>query len=126
MGMTWSPRALIQLLASTLSAGCSNGDGAMSTASIMPPSSPAEVTKPDALSRPLAVAWTSARAKRCGFAFDPAELRTLYLAFEAKQGAADDAYARIEKAYDTSYRLTLEKRSQLLHRAEATPDQGRS
>jgi len=39
VGMTWSPRALIQLLASTLSAGCSNGDGAMSTASIMPPSS---------------------------------------------------------------------------------------
>jgi len=33
----------------------------------------------------------------------------LYLAYEAKQGAADDAYARIEKAYDTSYRLTLEK-----------------
>jgi len=55
------------------------------------------------------VAWTSARAKRCGFAFDPAKLRTLYLAYEAKQGAADDAYARIEKAYDTPYRLTLEK-----------------
>jgi len=67
------------------------------------------VTKADTLSRPLAVAWTSARAKRCGFAFDPAKLRTLYLAYEAKQGAADDAYARIEKAYDTSYRLMLEK-----------------
>jgi len=100
--MTWSPRALhtILLLASTMSAGCSsvNDISGMSTASITPPSSPAEVTKSDAVSQPLAVAWTSARAKRCGFAFDPAKLRTLYLAYEAKQGAVDDAYARIEKA----------------------------
>jgi hypothetical protein len=53
---TRSPRILnvmIILLTCTTHAGCSNGDGAMSTASIMPPSSPAEVTKPDALSRPL-------------------------------------------------------------------------
>src|SRR5215831_18810923 len=64
---TRSPRILnvmIILLTCTTHAGCSNGDGAMSTASIMPPSSPAEVTKPDALSRPLAVAWTSLSCSR--------------------------------------------------------------
>jgi hypothetical protein len=44
-----------------------------------------------------------------GSPFDPDKLRTLYLAYEAKQGAAGEAYARIEKSYDTSYRLTLEK-----------------
>ena len=39
----------------------------------------------DPLARPVAVAWTSARAQRCGFYFDPTKLRASYLAYEAKQ-----------------------------------------
>jgi hypothetical protein len=114
--MTWSARPLysiLLLLACAIDAGCGNGNAnsAMTTtASILPPSTtPAETVKPDASARPLAVAWTSARAKRCSFSFDPAKLRTLYLAYETKQGAAGETYAKIEKAYDTSYRLTLDK-----------------
>ena len=87
---------------------CSNGTD-YAAISTTPTPSLVEAAKPDAMSRPLAVAWTSARAKRRGFSFDPAKLRTLYLAYEAKQGAMDEAYAKMEKAYDTSYRLTLEK-----------------
>jgi hypothetical protein len=116
--MTCSPRALNALLwlASAMSAGCSsaNDNIGMSTASITLPSSTAETAKPNALSRPLALAWTSARAKRCGFSFDPDKLRTLYLAYEAKQGAAGEAYARIEKkvSNDPNY-CTEQKQRQI-------------
>ena len=109
--MTWSPRtiqAALLWLAYITNAGCSNGTD-YAAISTTPTPSLVEAAKPDTMSRPLAVAWTSARAKRCGFSFDPAKLRTLYLAYEAKQGATDEAYAKIEKAYDTSYRVTLEK-----------------
>ena len=108
--MTKSPRAIqaaLLLLANITNAGCSNGTAI--TTSITPTPNLAEAAKPDARSRPLAVAWTSARAKRCGFSFDPNKLRTLYLGYEAKQGATNEDYAKIEKAYDASYRLTLEK-----------------
>jgi hypothetical protein len=118
--MTWSPRAIqaaLLLLAYTTNAGCSNGTAAITTSitptanttGITPTPNLAEAAKPDTMSRPLAVAWTSARAKRCGFSFDPDKLRTLYLGYEAKQGATNEGYAKIEKAYDASYRLTLEK-----------------
>ena len=110
--LAWShraPRAMLLLLAYTMHAGCSNGNGGLNTTTATLPPNPGEATKSDTSSRPLAVAWTSARAKRCGFSFDPAKLRNLYLAYETKQGAAGEAYAKIEKAYDASYRLTLEK-----------------
>jgi len=109
--ITWSSRALHEMLiwlACTAHAGCSN-DTAITTTSITPTPNLAEAAKPDTMSRPLAVAWTSARAKRCGFFFDPDKLRTLYLGYEAKHGAMNEDYAKIEKAYDTSYRVTLEK-----------------
>jgi hypothetical protein len=111
--MTWSLRptqATLLLLASVTNAGCSNSTdyAAISTSAISTPNL-SETAAPDSTSRPLAVAWTSARAKRCGFSFDPAKLRTLYLAYETKQGATREGYAKIEKAYDTSYRVTLEK-----------------
>ena len=61
------------------------------------------------MARPVAVAWTSARAKRCGFYFDPAKLKIHYLGYERAQGATGEQFAKIEKAYDTSYRATSEK-----------------
>ena len=94
-----------------LHAGCGNGSAGLTTAStgLLPADAPATVNNEDPLARPVGVAWTSARAKRCGFYFDPAKLRTSYLAYESKQGASGEQYAKIEKAYDGSYRVTTEK-----------------
>ena len=61
------------------------------------------------MARPVGVAWTSARAKRCGFYFDPAKLKTNYLAYEQRQGATGEQYAKLEKTYDSTYRATSEK-----------------
>lgn len=60
--------------------------------------------------RPVAVAWTSARAAKCGFSFDPAELRANFLAQEAKNGADPETLQKTEKAYD----FTLERTSKAL------------
>ena len=40
----------------------------------------------DPLARPTQVAWTSARATRCGFVFNPQQLRSNYLAYESRFG----------------------------------------
>jgi hypothetical protein len=100
------------LLAGTLvHAGCSNGSAGLITGSsnLLPADAPATAGIDEGLARPVAVAWTSARAKRCAFYFDPAKLRENYLSYEAKQGAAGEQYAKIEKAYDTTYRVTWDK-----------------
>lgn len=100
------------LLAGTaLHAGCGNSSAGLTTGStgLLPADSPTAMTNEDPMARPIGVAWTSARAKRCGFYFDPAKLKTNYLAYESKQGLAGEQFAKIEKAYDTSYRVTSEK-----------------
>ena len=61
------------------------------------------------MARPVAVAWTSARAKRCGFYFDPAKLKINYLSYERTQGAGNEQLANIEKAYDTSFKTTSDR-----------------
>jgi hypothetical protein len=99
------------LLAGTvLHAGCSNGSASLTTGStsVLPPDAPSAISNEDPMARPVAVAWTSARAKRCGFYFDPAKLRTSYLGYESRQ-AAGEQYAKIEKIYDTTYKTTSEK-----------------
>lgn len=107
--------ALALLLAATgLHAGCSNSSAGLTTtgsSNLLPADAQATagLSNDDPMARPVAVAWTSARAKRCAFYFDPAKLRSNYLAYEARQGAAGERYAKVEKAYDTSYRATLEK-----------------
>lgn len=104
---------MVLLACTWLHAGCSNGSAGLTTGSsnLLPADAPAPValSNEDPTSRPVAVAWTSARAKRCAFYFDPAKLRSNYLAYEQKQGASGEQYAKIEKSYDTSYKLTLEK-----------------
>jgi hypothetical protein len=61
----------------------------------------ARYVKPeDPLSRPIQTAWTSARAKYCGFMFDPARLKADYLADEQRRGADQYALARLSKTYD--------------------------
>src|SRR4029077_9048792 len=57
----------------------------------------------DPLSRPIQTAWTSARAKYCGFMFDPARLKADYLADEQRRGADQYALARLSKTYDQTF-----------------------
>jgi hypothetical protein len=90
--------------------GCGNSsssESGLTTTSILDGGSVEDapaISNEDPLARPVYIAWTSARAQRCGFYFDPTKLRTAYLAFEAKQGSAGEQLARIEKAYDTTFK----------------------
>lgn len=102
------------LAATALHAGCGNSStGLLTTSStnLLPPDapSPTALNNDDPMARPVAVAWTAARAKRCAFFFDPVKLRSNYLAYEAKQGAVGEQYAKITNNYDTTYKVTWEK-----------------
>lgn len=54
----------------------------------------------DPLARPTQVAWTSARASYCGFVFDPAKLRSNFMAAEIQAGNTPEQMQKIERAYD--------------------------
>jgi hypothetical protein len=85
-------------------AGCGgSGSGLLTGATAAAPDAPVAPKSEDPLVRPFAVAWTSARAQRCGFNFDPGKLRTTYLASEARQSPPDQL-AKAEKVYDATYK----------------------
>jgi hypothetical protein len=88
-------------------AGCSGASGLL-TGSTAAADSPGSASNEDPAARPIAVAWTSARAQRCGFYFDPAKLRASYLAFEARQSPPDQL-AKAEKTYDSTYKTIRER-----------------
>ena len=85
--------------------GGSSGSG-LSTASILgeaPAAASGEspgINKDDPMARPVQVAWTSARAEKCGFNFDPARLKASYVAYEQGQGADANRLGNITKSYD--------------------------
>lgn len=86
-------------------AGCSSGSAGLSTGALFGTSdsskSAAPVVAPETpADRALHVGATTARAKRCGYVFDPNSVRSAYLAFEVSQGAATDTLARTEKEFD--------------------------
>jgi hypothetical protein len=90
--------------------GCGNISGSMATTTVQVADAPPGALKnDDPLARPVAVAWTSSRARRCGFHFDGAKLRTSYLAWEARQGASGEKLGKIEQSYDTTYRAVWDK-----------------
>jgi len=89
-------------------AGCSGGASGLLTGTVQAADAPGTLKAEDPLARPIAVAWTSARAHRCGFFFDPGKLRAAYLAYEAKQSGAEQL-AKAEKSYDTTYKLIRER-----------------
>lgn len=60
----------------------------------------AYVKPDDPLARPTQIGWTSARATRCGFIFNPDQLRANYLAWEMSVGRSEAEMRKIEKAYD--------------------------
>ena len=62
----------------------------------------------DPLARPTQVGWTSARATRCGFIFNPEQLRANYLAAESRYGHTPTQMQKIEKAYDYTRESVLE------------------
>ena len=63
----------------------------------------------DPLARPTQVGWVSARASRCGFVFDPGQLRSQYLASEAAYGYSQLQMQKIRTAYDYTRESVLDK-----------------
>lgn len=88
-------------LAGTL-AGCGAGSS-LTTGSLVggsgagQPAAPKPVTASD---RALHVGATVARAQRCGFVFDPEQVRASYFAAEQQAGAAPDVLQRVQKEFD--------------------------
>lgn len=96
--------AAFLLAVTALQAGCGSNAGGLTTGSAATGDAPGGFSNEDPRARPVAVAWTAARAKRCGFFFDPAKLRTAYLAYEARQGAAGEPFMKIERSYDSTFK----------------------
>jgi hypothetical protein len=100
-----SAAAALALTLTACAGGGSSGSG-LSTASILgeaPAAASGEnpgIKKDDPMARPVQVAWTSARAQKCGFNFDPGRLKANYIAFERQQGADAARMANVEKTYD--------------------------
>jgi hypothetical protein len=97
----------LMLAATAFHAGCSGGG--VTTSSVQQADVPSGLTNEDPMARPVAIAWTGARAKHCGFYFDPAKLKINYLTYERTQGATNEQLAQIEKGYDSAYSTTLAK-----------------
>jgi hypothetical protein len=57
----------------------------------------------DPLARPTQVGWTSARATRCGFIFNPNQLRSDYFAAELAAGRSQAEMKKIKKAYNYTH-----------------------
>jgi hypothetical protein len=90
------------LLLTGLHAGCGSGASGLTAASVT--ADTPGITNEDPLARPIQVAWTSARAQRCGFNFDTAKMRTSYLTYEQRQGAAGEQLGKIQNSYDTTFK----------------------
>jgi hypothetical protein len=100
------PFSLSLLLAAAgVIAGCSGGGGNIITGTTASATeSPGSLPPENPLARPTGVAWTSARAEKCGFYFDSTKPRASYLAYEAKQSTPDQV-AKAQQAYDTTFKL---------------------
>lgn len=100
--------AAICVLLTACSGGGSSGAG-VSTASILgeaPAAVSADnpgITKDDPMARPVQVAWTAARAERCGFNFDASRLKSNFLAAEQRQGLQAAQVANYDRAYDMTF-----------------------
>jgi hypothetical protein len=96
------------LVAATALAGCNGGASGLLTGATAAADAPGKLSNDDPTARPIAVAWTSARAVRCGFHFDPAKLKASYLAYEAKQSGPDQL-GKAEKSYDTTFKTIRDR-----------------
>jgi hypothetical protein len=66
------------------------------------------VAPEDPLARPVQLGWTSARASHCGFIFNPDQLRSDYLAAEARIGIPPEQLKKLEQAYDYTRQATYD------------------
>ncbi len=91
-------------------AACSSGASGLitGTTTLTAADAPGGITNESPLARPIGVAWTSARAKRCGFYFDHAKLRASYLAYEARQ-LNREQLASSEKTFDSTFKVISER-----------------
>jgi hypothetical protein len=93
-------------LVATALAGCSmsSASSGLTTGSLFGSDAKATPAPPanDPSSRAFQVGTVSARAIKCGFNFDPAKLKTNYLAYERALGGTTDM-ARVERTYDVSF-----------------------
>jgi len=100
--------SVLLLAAAGLASGCGGSASGLLTGSTPAAADgPGTLNNDDPAARPVAVAWTSARAQRCGFYFDPAKLRASYLAYESRQPGAD--VAKAEKTYDSTFKSIRER-----------------
>lgn len=96
------------LLATTIAA-CGNSGG-LSTSSILgggssAPPAPKPVTASD---RALYVGATVARAQRCGFIFDPEQVRANFIAAEAQAGTPPDQVQKVTREFDFTRKSVLD------------------
>lgn len=93
--------ATASLAIATAMAGCS-GSSTLTTGSLFggsdkPKAAPAP--RNDPVARAFQVGAVSARAQKCGFNFDPARLKSAFLASEAQLGTSADELAKADKLY---------------------------
>jgi hypothetical protein len=90
------------LVLTALHAGCGSGASGLTGATVA--ADTPGIANEDPMARPIQVAWTSARAQRCGFNFDTGKMRTSYLSYEQRQGAAGEQLVKIQNSYDTTFK----------------------
>jgi hypothetical protein len=90
-------------------AACGGSGQGVSTASVLdgaPKGGNTEVRgikNDDPNARTIQVAWTAARAQRCGFVFDAAKLKANFLATEATRSGGQTPATTTEKIYDETF-----------------------
>ena len=85
--------------ATPLSTASILGGGSAAGATPAIPAAPASTPQ----SRALRVGAVAARAVKCGYNFDPTNLRAGFLAFESTAGTPPDQLPTAEKAYDAAF-----------------------
>lgn len=120
-----SPSRRVALLAAALAVawlpGCSSGGSGLTTSSLFggsaqpapaattdPAAAPAAVAAPapppaTPVQRAFHVGSVSARARHCGYNFDPAKLKANYLAAEQTMGVGADQFPNLEKTYQVAF-----------------------
>jgi hypothetical protein len=98
----------LTLVVVAVGTGCSGGGGLLTGSTPAAADAPGKLANEDPSARPMAVAWTSARAQRCGFYFDPAKLRASYLAYEARQSSPDQV-GKAQQIYDSTFKTIRQK-----------------
>ena len=99
----------IGLISATLAVAACNAGPLLKTGSLTAKPTPAAPKPATSVDRALHVAATSIRAQRCGFYFDPAGLRTNFLAAEAARGTAGADLTKTGQSYDYTVKSIASK-----------------